>query len=62
VARIGTGEGRAGVLFGNQRKGDNLEDLVVNVRIILKCILKKSLRWTWNGLIWHRILTNGGLW
>jgi hypothetical protein len=39
VARIGTGEGHAGVLFGNQRKWDDLEDLFVNVRIILKFIL-----------------------
>jgi len=33
----------AGVLFGNQRKSDKLEDLKINVRIILKFILKKSL-------------------
>jgi len=55
VARIGTGEVHAGVLFGNQRKRDHLEDLLVNVRIILKYILRKSLQGTWNGLIWHRI-------
>jgi len=43
VARIGTGQVNAGVLFGNQRKSDKLEDLKINVRIILKFILKKSL-------------------
>jgi hypothetical protein len=44
VARIGTGEVHAGVLFGNQRKRDRLEDLLVNMKIILKWILKKFLR------------------
>jgi hypothetical protein len=34
----------AGVLFEKQRKSDNLEDLQISVRIILKCILKKTLQ------------------
>jgi hypothetical protein len=46
VARIGTGEVHAGVLFGNQRKRDHLESQQINEMIILKCVLKKSLHGT----------------
>jgi hypothetical protein len=59
---MGTGEVHGGVLFGNQRKKDNLEDLLVNARRILKCILTKFLGRTWNELIWHRVWTSDGLW
>jgi hypothetical protein len=38
------------------REGDDLEDPVVDGRITLKWIFKK-----WDGLIWPRIGTGGGL-
>ena len=57
-----TGEKRATcrILVANMKKRENLEDLNVNVRIILKWIFRK-----WNGagpiLMWVRIGTGGGV-
>jgi hypothetical protein len=48
------------ITFGLQKMSrDNLEDLSVDGRIILKCILKNSVG-AWAGLIWLRIGTGGG--
>ena len=39
---------------------DNLEDVSVDRRIILKWIFKKWEGEAWSGLIWLRIETGGG--
>jgi hypothetical protein len=42
-------------------KGRNrLEDLGVDGRIILECIIDKHVREVWTGFIWLRIVTSGG--
>jgi hypothetical protein len=43
---------RTGFLWRNLRKRDYFEDLIVEVRIILKRILKKQVGRAWPGLIW----------
>jgi hypothetical protein len=49
-----------GFWWGDLREGDHLGDSGVDVRIILKCIFKKS-DGAWTGLSWLRIGTVGGL-
>jgi hypothetical protein len=46
-------------LSDNPNKRNHLEDVHVDGRIILKCILKKYNERTWTGLIWLRIETSG---
>ena len=60
VARMGDMRNAHRVLMGNLMERGYLEDLGVNGRIILKSIFKK---WNgaWNGLIWLRTGTGGGL-
>jgi hypothetical protein len=43
------------------REGDHVEYLGADGRIILKSIVNKYYGGTWNGLIWLRIGTSGGL-
>jgi hypothetical protein len=45
---------------GDLTERDYLEDLVVDRRIILKCIFKKWNGEAWTGFIWLRIETGGG--
>ena len=44
VVRMGTGEEHTSLRCRNLRERDNLEDLNVDLRIILKCLFKK-LEW-----------------
>jgi len=48
----GTGEVHLGM---DLMERDDLKDVGVDVRIILKCIFK-----TWTGMIWLKIWTGGG--
>jgi len=50
-------------LWGNlrEKERDHLEDLSLDVRIILKWILKMWDGQAWTGLIWLRIGTVGAL-
>jgi hypothetical protein len=43
------------------RKRDHSEDLGADGKIILKWILDKEIGRVWNGFIWLRMGTNGGL-
>jgi hypothetical protein len=54
VARMGRDEVHTGFGGGNQYNGDHLEDLDVDNRILLKCILTKSFGGSWTKLsVWH---------
>jgi hypothetical protein len=57
----GRGEVHTGFWWGDLREGDHLEDIGLYGRIILNYIFKKWVKETWNGLIWFRIGTGGGL-
>jgi hypothetical protein len=52
------GEVYRGAWWGKLRERDRLEDLELDGRKILKCVIKK---WNgvWTGLIWLRIQTDG---
>jgi hypothetical protein len=50
-----------GFWWGNLRKRYRLEDLGVDERTISKGIFKKCNGTVWNGLIWLRTGTVGGL-
>jgi hypothetical protein len=54
VAHIGDRRCEYRVLVGKTERND-LEDLAVGYRIILKEILKEIVVRTWTGLIWLRI-------
>ena len=55
------GRGAYSVLWGQLEEENRPEDLVVDVRIILKLIFQKWDTRAWTGLIWLRIGTGGGL-
>ena len=57
----GKGDAHTGFWWVDLRVRDHLEDSGMDERIILKCILKKWGGKAWNGLIWLRIGTGGGL-
>jgi hypothetical protein len=50
---LGRGVAHRGFCCGNQKGTDHLEDIGVDGKIILKCILKKFDRkvWTGSGLV-----------
>ena len=50
---------RTGIWWGNLRVGDHLVDVGVDGRIMLKCILKESVRRACSGLFWLRFGTGG---
>jgi hypothetical protein len=60
VARVEKGEMYTGCWSRNLRTRDYLEDLGIDSRIILKCVLK-NIMWAWSGLIWLMIRTDGVL-
>ena len=49
-----------GFWWGDLREGEHLEELVVDIRIILKWISSSGMG-AWTGLIWCRTGTSGGL-
>jgi len=49
------------VWWGHLRERDHLEDPSVEGRIILRWIVREWDEGTWNGLIWLRTGTGGGL-
>jgi hypothetical protein len=57
----GRGEVHTGFWVGDQREEDNLKDLGVDGRIILKRIFKLWYGETWTGLIWLRTGTGAKL-
>jgi len=54
-----TGEMNTGFWWGHPMDRDNLENLGVDRRIILKWMFKKC-DGEWTGIIWLRIGTSGG--
>jgi hypothetical protein len=56
-----TGKIHTGILSGDIRERDPLEDLDVDGRIILSLIFKKWDTETWTGLAWLSTGTGGGL-
>ena len=60
VARMGDRRGVYGVLVGNLRERDPLEDPGVDGRIILIWIFRKWDVETWTGSIWLRIRAGDG--
>ena len=61
MARMGETGGAYRVLVGKPEGKDHLDDLGVDERIIIKCILNKRDGGTWTGLILLGVGTGGGL-
>ena len=49
-----------GLWWGYVEERDHLENLKIEDRITLKCVLRKCDGKAWNGLIWLRIGKSGG--
>jgi hypothetical protein len=60
VACMGREAAYTGFWWGNVKERDQLGDPGVDVRIILRRMLKKCDAGTWTGSIWLRIGTGGG--
>jgi len=58
---MGERRGAHRVLVRKLKERDNLENLGLSGKIILKCIFKKWVGRAWTGLIWLRIGTGGGV-
>ena len=61
LAHMGGGEVHTGFWWGNPKKGDHLEDLDVDVRVVLKRISQALLGMAWTGLVELRKGTSGEL-
>jgi hypothetical protein len=61
VARVGGGEVHIGFWWGNPKKGDHLEDLGMDMRVVLKWISHTSLGMARTGLAQLRKGTSGEL-
>jgi len=61
VARMGEMEMRTQFLSGSLKGRDHSEDLGIDGKIILECILGEWCGKVWTVLIWLRIRTSGGL-
>jgi hypothetical protein len=57
----GTGKVHTGFWWGDLRKGEDLEELGVDGRIIIEWMFKKWDGEEWTELLWFRIGTGGGL-
>jgi hypothetical protein len=61
VARMGEMRNAYNILVGNMKERDLSEDLSVDGKIILECMLEKYSGMLWTGFIWLRIGTSGGV-
>jgi hypothetical protein len=61
VARMGKRKVHIWFWLGNLRERGHWEDLGVDGRTVLEWVLHKSGGRAWNGLIWLRMGTGGGL-
>ena len=61
MARVGRGDVCLLGFGRGTEERDHFEDLCINGRIILRCILKKWTGEAWTGLIWLEIETACGL-
>jgi len=61
VARMGGGEEHTGFWWGNPKKGDHLEDLGMDGRVVLKWISQTLLGMAWTGVVQLRKGTSGKL-
>jgi hypothetical protein len=55
------GEVHTGFWWRNMKERGQLEDLGMEGRIIIKCLLGRWDEKAWTGFIWVRIETSGGL-
>jgi len=65
VALTQGGEIHAKFWWGNMKGLDQVKDLGVDEKLLLKCVLKKEVGrggGKWTGFIWLRMGTSGGFW